>query len=291
MPAKSSKISSQMEKGSPVERALRNSSELSKQEAAKLAGESIAWLQNLIASDLKGRRRLLLTDLANCNSDDSARWFWNRWSKVLWPESHQSLVDLANDLRALWQIDHAAALEVAVATGSLSPQEDILNHWLMWRPSEAEAQAYRKAQLEFHERSLRRALRPEIAALTAANPEAFRAGFVKSHKARTERSLQLGYTPFSCSLQPSQPRASGAPAGQLIPDPLNLRGMLIQGVFENWSHFKQCANATCAAPYFIAKRSDQLVCEAGPCKAQRQREHSLKWWNANRAKSPTTTRS
>jgi len=291
MPAKPSKISSQMEKGSPLEKARRKTPNLSKQEALKLAGESIAWVKSLIASDLKGRRAHLLTDLANCDGDDGARWFWKRWSRVLWPESHQSLVDLANDLRTIWRIDHTAAAEVVFATGSMSPQEDVLNRWLMWRPSEAEAEAYRTARLAFHERSLKRDLRPEIAALAAANPGAFQAGFLKSHKARTKQSLQLGYAPFSCSLQPSQPRASGAPAGQLIPDPLNLRGMLIQGVFENWGHFKQCANATCAAPYFIAKRSDQLVCEAGPCKAQRQREHSLKWWNANRAKNPTTTQS
>jgi hypothetical protein len=33
-----------------------------------------------------------------------------------------------------------------------------------------------------------------------------------------------------------------------------------------------------------------VVCEAGPCKAERQREHSLKWWTENRAKKPTKTR-
>lgn len=60
--------------------------------------------------------------------------------------------------------------------------------------------------------------------------------------------------------------------------------MLIQGVFEHWRHFSYCANADCQAPYFIAKRIDQTVCDAGICKAERQREHARKWWNENRAK-------
>ena len=39
-----------------------------------------------------------------------------------------------------------------------------------------------------------------------------------------------------------------------------------------------------AAPYFVAKRKDQTVCDAEVCKAEKQREHALKWWRANRAK-------
>jgi hypothetical protein len=60
--------------------------------------------------------------------------------------------------------------------------------------------------------------------------------------------------------------------------------MLIQGFFENSRHFKHCANSDCVAPYFIAKRKDQKVCDAEICKAERQRQHALKWWNENRAK-------
>ena len=60
--------------------------------------------------------------------------------------------------------------------------------------------------------------------------------------------------------------------------------MLIQGVFEHWKNFKICANSDCVAPYFIAKRQDQTVCDAEICKAERQREHMRKWWNENRAK-------
>ncbi len=58
--------------------------------------------------------------------------------------------------------------------------------------------------------------------------------------------------------------------------------MLIQGIFEHWEHFKFCANPHCAAPFFVAKRSDQMVCDAGDCKAAKQREHALKWWRTNR---------
>ena len=60
--------------------------------------------------------------------------------------------------------------------------------------------------------------------------------------------------------------------------------MLIQGVFEHCRLFKFCANPSCVAPYFVAKRRDQTVCDAGECKAERKREHALKWWNENRSK-------
>ena len=64
--------------------------------------------------------------------------------------------------------------------------------------------------------------------------------------------------------------------------------MLIQGVFEHRRQFKYCSNPDCSAPYFIAKRKDQTVCDAEICKAEKQRQHALKWWNENRAKRSQT---
>jgi hypothetical protein len=81
-----------------------------------------------------------------------------------------------------------------------------------------------------------------------------------------------GEIPFVCSLG----------AGRLVPDWKDMRAMLIQGVFENWRHLSFCANADCATPYFIAKRKDQVVCDAEICKAEKQRAHALKWWHENR---------
>lgn len=82
------------------------------------------------------------------------------------------------------------------------------------------------------------------------------------------------YLPFSCFVK----------ASKLVPDCQSLRAMLIQGFFENWRHFKHCTNPDCLAPYFIAKRRDQTVCDAEICKAEKQREHARRWWNENRAK-------
>jgi len=82
------------------------------------------------------------------------------------------------------------------------------------------------------------------------------------------------YPPFRCSIE----------GGGLVPDFRSLRAMLIQGVFEHRRQFKYCANPDCSAPYFIAKRKDQTVCDAEVCKAEKQRQHALKWWNENRAK-------
>jgi len=83
------------------------------------------------------------------------------------------------------------------------------------------------------------------------------------------------YLPFDCSIA----------AGRLVPEFVSLRAMLIQGVFEHWKHFQCCANEDCAAPYFIAKRKDQTVCDAEICKAEKQREHALRWWREKRSKS------
>ena len=82
------------------------------------------------------------------------------------------------------------------------------------------------------------------------------------------------YVPFSCDVE----------SATFVPDDGAIRAMLIQGVFEHWRNFKYCANRDCAAPYFIAKRKDQTVCDAEICKAEKQRQHALKWWNENRAK-------
>jgi hypothetical protein len=85
---------------------------------------------------------------------------------------------------------------------------------------------------------------------------------------------------FKCSIKLSK----------FVPELWSLRAMLIQGILEHWEHFRLCANASCAAPYFVAKRRDQTICDAGDCKAEKQRQHALKWWRANRAKSPSKTK-
>src|ERR1019366_3432648 len=86
---------------------------------------------------------------------------------------------------------------------------------------------------------------------------------------------ELGsYMPFECSID----------AAELVPMGGTFHGDLIQGVFENWPFFKYCASLNCAAPYFIAKRKDQTVCNAEACKAEKQRQHALKWWHEHRAK-------
>ena len=110
-------------------------------------------------------------------------------------------------------------------------------------------------------------------------PAAFKAYMVSGIE-RPNADRARDYLPFGCSLG----------AGRLVPDWVSLRAMLIQGVFEHWKNFKICANSDCVAPYFIAKRQDQTVCDAEICKAERQREHMRKWWNENRAKQQDGSR-
>jgi len=122
----------------------------------------------------------------------------------------------------------------------------ILSSWLVWRPKPEQLESYRNW----------RRLDQDVEKRLGLHPHAYE------------------YTPFFCSI----------PTGNLVPDPNCLRAMLIKGVFEHWRHFSYCANADCQAPYFVAKRVDQTVCDAEICKAERQREHARKWWNQNRAK-------
>lgn len=42
---------------------------------------------------------------------------------------------------------------------------------------------------------------------------------------------------------------------------------------------KVCQNPDCPAPYFLAKRKDQRICERGDCTAWAQRQWALSWWN------------
>lgn len=94
-------------------------------------------------------------------------------------------------------------------------------------------------------------------------------------------ALEAGvYVPFRCSVK----------AGRLVPDFMSLRAMLVQGVFENWRHFKFCSNPGCPAPYFVAKRRDQTVCDAGDCKAEKQRQRARNWWKENRSREAIKNR-
>src|ERR1051326_451027 len=79
---------------------------------------------------------------------------------------------------------------------------------------------------------------------------------------------------FRCSIRKSM----------FLPNPGSLLGMLIQGILEHWKHFKYCTNSQCGTPYFVAKRSDQSVCDSGICKAEKQKEHARKWWREKRSK-------
>ena len=83
------------------------------------------------------------------------------------------------------------------------------------------------------------------------------------------------------------------PLGRLLPHHENLHAQLVQGVLEHSGHFVHCANPSCLAPFFIARRRDQRVCEQGECTKHAQRQFSLEWWNregsrrrAKRRRSP-----
>jgi hypothetical protein len=50
-----------------------------------------------------------------------------------------------------------------------------------------------------------------------------------------------------------------------------------------------CRNAKCGAPFFLARRADQLFCTT-ECAWPAQKAAKLKWWHENRAKKSVETR-
>jgi len=166
-------------------------------------------------------RIALLTSLANVRDVDGLAHFWRTLYGGKFPELDGDMIELRDELRALW-------------IGARVSAQKTLDKWLNWRPSQAHLRQYEEL------------------------------GFAGS----------WNNVPFRCSMN----------ALRLVPNYMSIRAMLIQGVFEHWGYFKKCANPDCATPYFIARRKDQTVCNSEICKAEKQREHALKWWNENRAK-------
>jgi hypothetical protein len=211
---------------SSAARKLLDEADPSKFAWARLAGTPPEIIDEASLFETFPIRLRLLTDVANLRDAEAVSWFWKHWAGRINLERKQELLQLRDDLRAIWK-----------RPDSPSSQE-ILDSWLVWTPSQAQM------ELDGH----------------------FRGGGVK-RKA-------WDYLAFRCSLR----------ACKLIPNLHSLRAMLVQGILEHWHHFRYCASRECLAPYFIAKRRDQTVCDSEACKASKQREHALKWWNENRAK-------
>jgi hypothetical protein len=195
-------------------------------------------------------RRTVLTELANLK-DKTAIGRLRRTLRSIDFESEQDVIELRDELRGIWlDASHRA--------------DKILDKWLGWRPSP------NFFQLSYMLRGLRESGKGSGISLSTDE----RAD-LEAYLGQSEADHLAGFMAFRCSIQ----------AHKLVPDGRKLRSNLIQGVLEHWQHFRFCTNPDCAAPYFIAKRSDQTICDAGDCKAQKQRQHALKWWRENRAKN------
>jgi len=217
-------------------------------------------------------REQLLIDLANMQGEIGVKWFLRKWGSKLRPEMANDVTEVRDELRQIWQMDNAVRLDsytwvVGGAESHYPPvlaANDVLNKWLSWRPSVEQERAYQAAQSERETPSQEELLKDIFSSVST----------VESRHERSQWMLPSGYVPFS----------SWLPRRSLVPDTRALRPMLVQGVFEHWGYLRNCANADCVTPYFIAKRKDQVVCNAEVCKAERQRQHVSKWWNEHRAK-------
>ena len=229
---------------------------------------------------LYAERQRLLLDVANLRGQDAVNWFWKRWH-WLWPETPQDLIELRDELQEIWQSDRKLSERVAAgfvdlefisaspdAPTSAPPASYFLNKWLSWRPSAEQEETRRSLERDASLTILRS---PKARSIVGAF---FGKDIDISRIAYSQARWENVAAPFACSLW----------TRRLMPQPRNLRAMLVQGVLEQWGRFKYCANTHCLSPYFIAKRKDQTVCDAEICKAEKQREHARKWWNENRAK-------
>jgi hypothetical protein len=217
-------------------------------------------------------REQLLIDLANMQGEIGAKWFLRKWGSKLRLEMANDLTQVRDELRQIWQMDNAVRLNSCtwVVGGDEShyppvlAANEVLNEWLSWRPSVEQERANQEARSEQKAQPQEELLEDIFSSVST----------VESRHERSQWILPSGYVPFS----------SWLPTRSLVPDTRSLRPMLIQGVFEHWGYLRHCANSDCVTPYFIAKRKDQVVCNAEVCKAERQRQHVSKWWNEHRAK-------
>lgn len=210
-------------------------------------------LDDFIIVAYSAMRKEMLADLANLRDRTAVDWFWRQWEECFKPESPTDLLNLRDQLRVIWQANDLDSHRSVMLTPELMHPELILNRWLAWQPSsEFLADLNKWENREAEDES-----------------DLGEFDLVESDQADEEP-----YLPFECSIV----------SRKLVPNFTSLRAMLIQGVFENWGYLKQCQNPQCLAPYFIAKRKDQSVCDAGVCKAEIQRERARRWWNVNRGR-------
>ena len=222
---------------------------------------------------LHAERQRLLLDVANLHGQDAVSWFWKNWRR-LWPETPQDMIELRDELRGVWEWDREFSemaplgdidLRAVLDAPCAAPPNYFLNKWLSWRPTAEQEEARKSFELDM---LLPAAASPAGRSIIGRRVDALPAGLLSM------QSWSNVAAPFQCSLF----------SRRLIPQPSNLRAVLVQGVLEHWGRLKYCANTHCVSPYFIARRKDQTVCDAEICKAEKQREHARKWWNENRAK-------
>jgi hypothetical protein len=205
------------------------------------------------------KRRQLLIDLANMpNGKEGSKWFLNKWRPWIGKECAKSIDSLRTDLRFIWRGE------------PISISQLVLDSWLAWRSPDASHPTEGRRLDDARSKARLAAFGGEGVA-----PKLF---------TETNTILQTFY-------RYSYVRCSVADR-KLVFNGIDVRTMLIQGVFEHLDHFKLCENDGCAAPFFIARRTDQLVCNAESCKAEKQREYARNWWNQNRGKTeePVETR-
>jgi hypothetical protein len=220
--------------------------------------------QSQLLQETREARRQLLLDVANMPQGESgSRWFLKKWRRWIGDESSESIESLRTDLRFIWR-------EESIAISQL-----VLDSWLAWRSPDAIHSRESGRQDEAAESGSQDERVAAFGGVGVA-PRLF------AHQTKAEAKSFYRHSLVRCSLAD----------GRLIFNRIDVRTMLIQGVFERFDHFKICENNECLAPFFIARRTDQIVCNAESCKAEKQREYARSWWNQNRGKTeePVETR-
>jgi len=107
-------------------------------------------------------RRRLLVDLANLRDDIAIEWFWGRWREHVMSEAAEDLLELRDELQTIWRWTEITEYpEIGLISSApmkaiykwrsrvyrdpLSPNQ-ILERWLVWRPSGERLKAWQKGR-------------------------------------------------------------------------------------------------------------------------------------------------
>lgn len=80
-------------------------------------------------------RQLLLVDIANLRDESASEWFWRKWGGKIRPERTADVIQIRDELRAVWREPEEPF------------SETIIDRWSQWLPSQAHIEVFERLKL------------------------------------------------------------------------------------------------------------------------------------------------